>query len=190
VKVEFIKSALKLEDCPALGYPEVAFFGRSNAGKSSLLNAWTGRKNLAFVSQTPGHTQTLNFYKLEEKFIAVDLPGYGFAKRDQQLREDWAPYIERYLAERPELRGVVLIHDVIRDWSQDEENLVNWLAEHQRPVVVVLNKIDRLNQKEFQQRRKALHAVTTQFPHVFMSARSRLGIDEFNRTVFDNLLRP
>ncbi len=189
MKAEFIKSCLKLEDCPASKLPEVAILGRSNAGKSSLVNAWTGRKSLAFVSQEPGHTQTLNFFLIDEKFILTDLPGYGFAKLGKKTQENWTPYIETYLAERENLKGVILIHDIFRDWSRDEANLTDWLGSYGRRVVIALNKVDKLNQKELAARLKVLNPHIHPWPVALISAKTRKGIDEFNRTVFDNLIR-
>jgi len=190
VKAQFIKSAAQADQAPDTGMPEIAIVGRSNAGKSSLVNAWCKRKQLAFVSQKPGHTQLLNFYNIDDHFVLVDLPGYGFARRGQQVKEAWGPAIETYLADREPLAGVILIHDVARDWSGDEENLVQWLAGHGRPILLVLNKIDKLNQKAMAARRKAFALPAQRWPTVFVSATSRAGIEDFHRSVFENLLRP
>ncbi len=115
---EFITSAVKPSQYPPVGLPEVAFAGRSNVGKSSLINTIVNRKRLVKTSRTPGRTQLINFFSINEKLMLVDLPGYGYAKVPAAIRKKWRPMIETYLAWRDSLRGVFLILDVSR--SPDE----------------------------------------------------------------------
>lgn len=186
---KFIKSATQFNQYPPGQLPEVAVVGRSNAGKSSLLNSWFGHR-LAKTSQTPGKTQLLNFYQVEETYSMVDLPGYGYASLSRTEKELWAPMIENYLESRENLVGVMLIADVKRPWSQDEESLVNWLRMRDLEVWVVFNKIDKLNQKERAAREKDFLPVTRRIKSFWISTKTGSGIDGLRRTVFENLTRP
>ena len=153
LSAEFVVSAAEPAQFPTGDLPEIAFAGRSNVGKSSLLNTLLGRKNLARVSQTPGRTRLLTFFRVTlashgakdspEKFLFVDLPGYGYAKVAKAVQDQWGPMIEGYLSSRPLLRGVVLLTD-IRRGEDDEVNLVHWLGEQGLGLVAVAAKIDKL----------------------------------------------
>ena len=149
LNTEFITSAAEPSQFPAGGLPEIAFAGRSNVGKSSLLNALLGRKNLARVSRTPGRTRLVNFFRVVvsdkkgAEFVFVDLPGYGYAKVAKAVQEQWGPMIEGYLRGRPSLRGIVLLTDVRRG-EEDEVNLVRWVGEQGLGLVAVATKIDKL----------------------------------------------
>jgi len=133
--------------------PEVALVGRSNSGKSSLLNALAGQK-VARVSSSPGKTRLLNFFESSKGFRIVDLPGYGFAKRSQRERRQWQQMIEQYLFERENLRFLILIMDIRRSWSEDEQMIRDWCEAQKRPLVVVLNKIDKIKRNELLRREK------------------------------------
>jgi GTP-binding protein len=141
---------------------EVAFLGRSNVGKSSLLNALVGadglgNKGLAFTSSRPGCTQFINFYQVDGGFRFVDLPGYGFAKVPQEKSTEWKALIERYLSERGILRLCVILLDARRGWMEKDIELRDWLENRGRPYIVVATKVDKLkSQKERHQSRKAL----------------------------------
>jgi GTP-binding protein len=148
LKAEFIKSASTPEQFPADGLPEVAFLGRSNVGKSSLINALAGQRGLAFTSNTPGRTQSINFYRVEGNFYFVDLPGYGYARVPLAAKNDWAKLIEHYLRERSTLRLSFLILDARRGWMDKDLDLKMWLETHSHPYIVVASKIDKLNQGE------------------------------------------
>ena len=145
---EFILSANKPEQFPADGLPEIAFLGRSNVGKSSLINAIAGKKGLAFTSNTPGRTQSINFYRIDGKFYFVDLPGYGYARVPLSAKNEWARLIERYLQERNTLQLSFLILDARRGWMEKDLDLRTWLEVNHRPYLVVASKIDKLNQSE------------------------------------------
>lgn len=185
---KFIKSSADLQGCPVHDLPEVGMIGRSNSGKSSLVNVWVGSK-VARVSQTPGKTDLLNFYDIDKQYCLVDTPGYGYAARSKELREGWAPLIEDYLDQREQLRGVILLMDCKREWTQDEAELVAWLNERQIPVVLAVNKIDKLNQKERSAKLKELSRVEGLASINWVSTQSKVGIDELRRTVFENLIR-
>ena len=129
---------------PATELPEVAFAGRSNVGKSSLLNRLVRRKAFARVSRTPGRTREINFFKVNEQFILADLPGYGYARISKERKADWKPLIEGYLRLTPALAGVVQLLDIRRDPSDDDVAMLDYLAELEIPTVVVLTKIDKV----------------------------------------------
>lgn len=145
---EFLKSALKPEDLPRENRPECAFVGRSNVGKSSLLNTILGRKALAKTSGTPGKTQTLNFYDINGNIFFVDLPGYGFAKVPIALKEQWNYYMLRYLQEREQLKLVVLLVDARHKPSPLDISMLEILDEAQVPTLIVATKVDKLKQSE------------------------------------------
>jgi GTP-binding protein len=136
--------------------PEVAFWGRSNVGKSSLLNRLVRRKKLARVSNTPGRTREINFFNVNGDFILVDLPGYGYARVSKAAREGWRPLIEGYVTKSEHLRGVVLLLDSRRDPSSDDLLVLDWLAEVGVPVLVVATKSDKLGARALDERLTAL----------------------------------
>ena len=153
---EFIKSATKPSEYPAGNFPEVAMAGKSNVGKSSLINTLLNRKNLAKTSSSPGRTQTINFFRVNEEISFVDLPGYGYAKVPLSIREAWKPMVESYLQTRREIRLVVLILDARRGVAPDDLALLDWLDYHGIPCTVVLTKADKLSQIERARQKKAL----------------------------------
>jgi GTP-binding protein len=125
--------------------PEVAFAGRSNVGKSSLLNRLIHRKKFARVSNTPGRTREINFFKVNGTFMLVDLPGYGYAKISKERKAEWKPLIEGYLRRSPQLRGIVQLLDARHDPTTDDRNMVDFLSEIGVPTIVVLTKVDKLS---------------------------------------------
>jgi GTP-binding protein len=144
-KVEFIKSAVKVPDYPDEGdRPEIAIAGRSNVGKSSLINKLCNRRHLAKVSRTPGRTQLLNFFRINDAFVLCDLPGYGYAKVPDEVRRAWGPMVERYLTQRRTLKGLLLLMDVRRDPGDWEIDLIAWATHHGRAIVPVVTKVDKL----------------------------------------------
>lgn len=156
-KVTFIKSGFVPSDYPIHKKKEVAFVGRSNAGKSSLINALAG-SDVAKVSQTPGKTRLINFFSFGESYVLVDMPGYGFASRSGDEIREWTQAIESYIDDRDQLVGLVLVMDVRRDWEEEEKMLMRFANKVGLPVVVAMTKIDRLNQKELKERIAAIRA--------------------------------
>jgi GTP-binding protein len=147
-QADFIKSAAKPKDYPPPGLPEVAFVGRSNVGKSSLINVLAGRKGLVRTSSTPGRTQLINFFDINDILTLVDLPGYGYAKAPPELRKQWGPMIEAYLASRETLKAVVLILDIRRVPSDGDLQMLGWLEMYNIPPIIVLTKCDKLSKNE------------------------------------------
>ncbi len=145
--VSFIKSAVKPEQYPSHNLPEIAFIGRSNVGKSSLLNTLVNKKNLARISNTPGRTQLINFFNVDEKLCFVDLPGYGYAKVPESVRKQWKPMIESYLMQSQHLKGVVLIVDARHKPMQHDVLMREWLASYQIPMVIVATKLIRFRKQ-------------------------------------------
>lgn len=144
-KTELTAAAYSVKDFPAWDRPEISFIGRSNVGKSSLLNALIGRRNLARISSTPGKTRGLYFYLLNDTICFVDLPGYGYAKVSMSERERWAPIIEDYLANRPCLRGCLHLVDCRHEPTKDDQLTAQWLRSHTIPTITVATKSDKLS---------------------------------------------
>lgn len=142
---EFIKSAAKSAQYPPAGLPEIAFVGRSNVGKSSVINTLVKRKRLVKTSSTPGRTQLINFFKINDAFVFVDLPGFGYAKVPSAVRRTWQPMIETYLLNRESLVAVVVIMDIRRMPDQKEKNLLDWMAHHGLRRVLILTKTDKFS---------------------------------------------
>jgi GTP-binding protein len=149
---EFVLSASGPEQFPREQYPEIAFLGRSNVGKSSLINALVGQKGLAYTSNKPGCTQAINFYRVGDSYQFVDLPGYGYARVSEDQRLAWKKLIENYLLERQTLELSILVLDARRGWMETDLDLKRWLEVHHRPYLPVATKMDKLkNQSERQQ---------------------------------------
>ena len=130
---------------PESSLPEVAFAGRSNVGKSSLLNALVRRKSFARVSRTPGRTREINFFRINNSFVLVDFPGYGYARISKEKKAEWRPMIESYLRRTTQLRGIVLLLDIRREPSEDDRAMLDFLAELEVPTIVALTKSDKLS---------------------------------------------
>ncbi len=177
---EFIKSAVTPDQYPVSDLPEVAFAGRSNVGKSSLINTLVNRKSLVRTSRTPGRTRLINFFSVNAQFVLADLPGYGFASVPLAVRREWGPMIETYLGRRANLRGVVLILDVRRIPSQEDRLMLQWLRTYDVPTLVVINKCDKVSKNE-RSRQSAAIARTLELPveeFVYFSALTRDGKDQ------------
>ena len=156
-KLEFIGGMATADGWrPPLDLPEVAFAGRSNVGKSSLLNRLVRRKAFARVSRTPGRTREINFFRVNDRFILADLPGYGYARVSKERKADWRPLIEGYLRRTPTLAGVVQLLDIRREPSEDDVSMLDFLAEIEVPTVVVLTKIDKVGRKAAAERGDAI----------------------------------
>lgn len=183
MKFEFEKSAVFPKDYPIKPLPEVGVVGRSNSGKSSVINAWTG-KRIAKVSGQPGKTRLLNFFNGSDKYRLVDMPGYGFAKRGPKEKKMWGEMIQNYLAVRSQLKGLLLIMDIRRQWEEEEQMLLDWASASFKPVYVVLNKADKVNQKEKHHSVKSIKDLGIQ-PFV-VSAKSGKGLEELIKAVWND----
>ena len=156
LSAEFVLSATKPAHYPPAVLPEIAFAGRSNVGKSSLINTLVKRKGLARTSNTPGRTQEINFFTVNDRFAFIDLPGYGYAKVPEKIRNNWGPMIETYLSDRETLRLVVLILDIRRDPSPEDRQLIGWLQYYRLPVLIVLTKIDKVSRNQLAERKRLI----------------------------------
>ena len=163
--VRFIASAHELRDLPPDTGSEVAFAGRSNAGKSSAINALTQRKRLAFVSKTPGRTQTINFFDCGGDRRLVDLPGYGYASVSRTERAHWGELVSAYITARDSLKGLVIIADSRHELAQSDEQLLGWFARTGQPLLVLLTKSDKLgNQRAALALQRAQALLTRRYP--------------------------
>jgi GTP-binding protein len=189
ISAEFIKSATKPSEYPRGNLPEVAIAGKSNVGKSSLINALVNRKNLAKTSSSPGRTQLINFFLVNGKFSVVDLPGYGYARVPLQVRKTWKPMVESYLQTRKEIRLVILILDARRGASADDLALLDWLDYHKIPSLIALTKADKLSQIERARQKRALADVSllAAKPMSFFSAVTGEGKEELWRLIQEAL---
>ena len=146
--VKFITSAKEPSQYPTGFLPEVAFAGRSNVGKSSFINVLVNRKKLARTSATPGKTQLINFFTINDRICFVDLPGYGYARAPISVKREWGPMVERYLRERKTLHLVIMILDVRRDPSEGDISLIEWLHHYHINILFVLTKIDKISRNK------------------------------------------
>jgi GTP-binding protein len=160
-RASFLISAPSVRQCPPDSGAEVAFAGRSNAGKSSAINALTGQRKLARTSKTPGRTQLLNFFALDESRRLVDLPGYGFAQVPLAVKNEWQRNLDEYLSSRASLRGLVLLMDIRHPLQQFDTQMLQWAQRSAMPVHVLLTKADKLN---FGAAKTALLNVRNQLP--------------------------
>jgi len=176
---EFVTSAVKTAQYPSEALPEIAFAGRSNVGKSSLINTLVNRKHLVKTSSTPGRTQLINFFDINKNLTFVDLPGYGYAKVPVAVRKKWGPMIETYLSTRQTLKGVVIIMDIRRLPREEEQNLIHWLAHYSIASILVLTKTDKLSKtKLIKQQAAIVQALAVAKEDVILfSAKTRRGKD-------------
>jgi GTP-binding protein len=187
--VQFVKSAVKPDQYPDYTVPEIAFAGRSNVGKSSMINTLIQRKDLVKTSSRPGCTQLINFFLINDAVSFVDLPGYGYAKVSKKIRAAWQPMVERYLTHRTNLLGLVLIIDIRRDPREEERNLAQWLISHDMPYLVVLTKTDKLSRTQQQKRAAAISSQMNRSAGdvILFSAKTRVGretiLDEINHLI-------
>lgn len=176
---------------PPPGLPEVAFAGRSNVGKSSLINVLVQRRKLARVSKAPGRTREINFFTVNDAFIMADLPGYGYARVSKDRRAAWRPLIEGYLRRTPTLRGVVQLLDSRHDPTGDDLQMLSFLADVGTPTLIVATKVDKLRKSEREARLAALSSVTGVEPAQIIpfSAETREGRDELAEAIVE-LVKP
>ncbi|MDE3168379.1 MAG: YihA family ribosome biogenesis GTP-binding protein [Acidobacteriota bacterium] len=185
MKAEFVVSSGKPDSFPRDRLPEIAFLGRSNVGKSSLINALTGSRKLAFTSSTPGRTQTINFYRIDGKLYFVDLPGYGYARVPAEFAGQWKVLIEEYLRKRETLRLSCLILDARRGWMERDLDLKRWLDHYGRPYLVVATKTDKLNQSELEHGMRAIREEGVE-PMPFSAVKGR-GVREIWQAITTTL---
>jgi GTP-binding protein len=191
-RAEFVISAAKLRDCPPDSQAEVAFAGRSNAGKSSAINTLTRQGQLARTSKTPGRTQLINFFRVDEGRYLVDLPGYGYAKVPLKVKDDWQVHLEHYLNTREPLAGLVLVTDIRHVFKDFDLMMIDWARQNQLPLHVLLTKSDKLKrggvQDALQKARIALEGMEDATVQSFSSLK-RLGVDVLSQRL-DEWLEP
>lgn len=184
----YLGSGTDVEQLPGPALPEVAFAGRSNVGKSSLLNSLTMRKSLARTSKTPGHTNKVNLFDVRAeaaRIVFADLPGYGFAARSKEQKKSWGPMIEGYLLKRPSLRALVLLVDVRRGIENDDRELVEFWAQTKKKLILVGTKIDKLPKAQHKPAIAKLRAVTHDIDSkaIGFSAETGQGRDELWKAI-------
>jgi|AntAceMinimDraft_1070359.scaffolds.fasta_scaffold12231_2 GTP-binding protein len=178
----YVLSAPTLKSCPVSELPEICLMGRSNVGKSSLINGLVNRKNLARTSNQPGKTQAMNYYDMDGRYYFVDLPGYGYAKVSQKLRMSWERNMAEFLINRKQLQLVIHIVDARHEPSAKDKEYFYWLAEQELPYLIVLSKADKISKNEGSKRkaevRKLLSKMNIEVPVILVSAEKARGLDE------------
>jgi len=183
-KAEFVLSAFSDKDYPYHNLPEIAFSGKSNVGKSSLINTLISRKNLAITSSRPGRTQSINFYSINNKFYFVDLPGYGFARVPDKVKEKWRELVNNYLYERKNLQAIVQIVDARHKPSSDDQMMVEWLKSVELPFIVVATKVDKLSKNKRKKQEKIIKEALHIDDLIFFSAQNREGNKEISSFIY------
>lgn len=173
---EFITSAVKPHQYPKYSYPEIVLVGRSNVGKSSLINALVNRKKFARISSEPGRTQTINFYRIDFLSI-VDLPGYGFARVPESVRLSWKPMIEGYLTKRENLAGILQLIDIRHQPTNDDQMMARWITAMNIPAWVVATKADKISRSKYKASLKAI-VNCLKLPGIIFSAQTKLGKED------------
>jgi len=181
MEITFLKSAFRESHYPPHDKPEIAFAGRSNVGKSSLINILVNRRKLARTSSKPGRTQAINFFCVDNRLYFVDLPGYGYARVPLKVKKSWGTMVDTYIRKRSNLKGVVVILDIRRDPSAGDMDLLNWLNRYDTPTILVLTKADKLSHHQSMTRAKLIEGrlddVLADEPTIF-SAKTRRGREE------------
>ncbi|KLE15969.1 MULTISPECIES: ribosome biogenesis GTP-binding protein YihA/YsxC [Clostridium] len=192
INSDFVISAVKREQYPITGLPEVAFVGRSNVGKSSIINAITNRKKLAKVSQTPGKTRLINFFIINgDKFYLVDLPGYGYAKVSKTEKASWGNTIETYLNNREQLKRVVLLVDSRHKPTADDIQMHEWIKFYGYDEVVIATKSDKLSNNELRKSEKVIREtlnLSNEDKLYFFSSVNKKGKDELIDNLFGSII--
>ncbi|ALS79007.1 MULTISPECIES: ribosome biogenesis GTP-binding protein YihA/YsxC [Planococcus] len=179
--VELVISAVRPDQYPEDGLPEFALAGRSNVGKSSFINKMIGRKSMARISSKPGKTQTLNFYKIEEKLFYVDVPGYGYAKVSKSEREAWGKMIERYITNREPLRAVIQIVDLRHPPSRDDIAMYEFMKHFEIPCIIIATKADKIPKGKWDKHKKIVRTtldMDKNDPLIIFSSETGLGKDQ------------
>ncbi len=172
---------------PNSSLPEIAFAGRSNVGKSSLLNTLVRRKSFARVSRTPGRTREINFFRVNNNFVLVDLPGYGYARISKERKAEWRPMIESYLRRTTQLRGIVQLLDIRREPSEDDRAMLDFLADLEVPTIVALTKADKLSKSGAREQASAISKSLMLEPDqvILFSAQTGEGRAELLEAIMD-----
>lgn len=187
-KAEYVISAVNQDQYPGDGLPEIALVGRSNVGKSSLINKLINRKNLARTSSKPGKTRLINFYRINDCFYFVDLPGYGYAQVSKEIKNQWAKMIETYLLARVNLKGIVQLIDFRHPPTLDDLTMWEWLTHYNLPVIHVGTKADKLTKSRWIRQEKQIRqnlSLTTEHKFILFSAQSGLGKNEIWESIVD-----
>ena len=186
-RFRFIKSATQLQECPSDPMPEIAVLGRSNAGKSSLVNAWTGSA-LAKISAKPGKTRLINFFE-SKAYRLVDFPGYGYSARSGDEQASWAGMIEPVLGARENFRAALILVDCRREVADEERLLLNFLKHRGLPVAIVLTKVDKLNRSEADKVKRASASITGVDHVALVSSLKKTGLVELEEFVFQSWIQ-
>jgi GTP-binding protein len=189
---EFVTSAVRPQQYPAPGLPEFAFAGRSNVGKSSLINTLVSRRKLVQTSSAPGKTRLINFFRVNDAFMLVDLPGYGYARVSEIERRKWRPMVEQYLSGRESLKAVVVILDIRRTPNEEDAQLLHWLDRQEIPSVLVVTKADKLSKTSQAKQQAMISAALEVDPgdFVLFSAKTRQGRQALWRVLVDLATAP
>jgi GTP-binding protein len=189
---EFVTSAVRKDQYPKDARPEIAFVGRSNVGKSSLINSITNRRHLAKVSGVPGKTRLVNFFLINNSFYLVDLPGYGYAKVSKSEKESWGKIIETYLIEREPLKRVVLLVDCRHKPSADDQMMMDWIRHFGYNIIVIGTKSDKLTKNELRKSELVIREtlkLNKDDKLMFFSSLKKEGKDELAQELFEGLLQ-
>lgn len=189
---EFITSAVEKKQYPAEGLPEIAFVGRSNVGKSSSINTLLNRRSIARISQNPGKTRTINFYKVNGEFYFVDLPGYGYAKVSKEEQGKWGGIMEKYLADRQELCSIFLLVDIRHEPKEDDRIMYEWIKHFGYDCTVIATKSDKITRGQYQKHmaiiRKKLGLAADE-KIILLSSLKKTGVDEVWNEIIDAYVR-
>lgn len=190
--IQFLTSAAKISQCPPDTGAEVAFVGRSNAGKSSALNAIVGIKKLARTSKTPGRTQLLNFFAIDEQHRLVDLPGYGYAQAAKEIQTNWQKTIAHYLEQRQSLKHLVLLMDIRHPLKDRDQEMITIAAQLQLPIHILLTKADKLSRNQMMQTLQQTQRQLNNFPGIItvqiFSAVTKQGVEEVQTKLLEWLM--
>ncbi len=189
----FVTGAPSLSECPEPTLPEFCFAGRSNVGKSSLINKITNKRKLARTSNTPGKTQQMNYYNIDDMFYIVDLPGFGFAKAPKKERKRWGKDIQTYLLERETLQLIIHLVDARHKPTKLDQDFFYWMAVNRKPFAVILSKTDKLSNNKLETSKKQVRAILSEMnievPIIPCSAESGKGISEV-RSLINEFINP
>lgn len=185
----FVTSATQKSEWPDTNYPEVVVVGRSNVGKSSFINALTGRKKLAYVGNTPGKTRLINFFSIDEKWMLVDVPGYGYAKMSQAMLIKMGAMMEEYFSQREQLKVVVSLVDARHEPTKDDLAMISSLRQNHVPIIIVATKIDKVPKtKRIKALKTISQAVQIPLSNIFgVSSTEKIGFDEVTKRIYEVL---